>query len=141
MVAEKVTNGSIDSDQMANNSVIGSKIAPNSISSSHLNSSAITSAKLAPNSVTTDKIAPNAITSAKLANNSVGSDQLQSAITLGQGGVTIDAGERREFAGTKVVDELVASVGDGATGKERGVAVVVEFGDESLAPVRLAVGG
>jgi len=86
MVAGEVADGAVDTAQLANGSVNASKLAPNSVGTVHLQN----------NAVTTSKLADGAVTSSKLANNSVGSAQLQSAITLGQGGVTVD------YNGTKL---------------------------------------
>jgi len=77
-----VTDGAIDTAELANNAVTTAKITDSNVTTAKINDAAVTTAKIADANVTTAKIANDAITSAKIADGTIiAGDIANNAIT------------------------------------------------------------
>ena len=77
-----VTDGAIDTAELANNAVTTAKITDSNVTTAKINDAAVTTAKIADANVTTAKIANDAVTSAKIADGTIIAGDLASdAIT------------------------------------------------------------
>ena len=66
-----VTDGAIDSAELASGAVTSAKIADSNVTTAKINNAAVTTAKIADANVTTAKLANDAVTSAKIADGTI----------------------------------------------------------------------
>jgi hypothetical protein len=109
----KVSDGGIDTLQLAADAVDGTKLADDAVASEHIadnavlsaaiSASAVTAAKIAAGAVETAKLAAGAVTAAKLATGSV------ETAKLADGAVTTAKLAADAVDGTKLADDAVAS--------------------------------
>jgi len=66
-----VTDGAIDSAELASGAVTSAKIADSNVTTAKINDAAVTTAKIADANVTTAKLANDAVTSAKIADGTI----------------------------------------------------------------------
>lgn len=66
-----VTNGAIDTAELADDSVTTAKIADSNITTAKINDAAVTTAKVADSNITTAKLANDSVTSAKIADGTI----------------------------------------------------------------------
>ena len=86
-----MTNNSVGTNELVNESVTAAKLADFAITSSELASNSVTTVKIATDAVTNAKIADNSISTSKIQNGAVTPDKLSTSASSGFGFVPVGA--------------------------------------------------
>ena len=123
-----ITDGGVDADMLASNSVTSAKIANDAVGTSELADNAVNSARIADSAVTGTKIAANAVDPSKLSHPAtagyiLGSDssgnpewQAATSTTVADGSITATKLADNAVTNAKVADDAIGTAELSATG-------------------------